>query len=303
MSDGRILVVEDDFDISNMLQLYFRSQGYEVYVAPRGGVALEMTRQKMPNVIVLDIMLPDIDGYEVCRQLRTNLRTSHIPIIFLTQKDERSDKIHGLELGADDYITKPFDVEELRLRVRNTIKQAEIASLTSPSTGLASGRLIDQQLVELMHRSDWGILYIGIRGLDAFNEVYGFVAGEEVLRFTGMMLNDVIDEMGTPDDFIGHVGGDDFIVITRKELLEPIREELIQRFNENVGTHYDFMTRMQGYLVISEEDGEEVHAPLMTLQAGTLSADDGPFTDIREITEAAAEARRKARREEQSQEA
>ena len=216
MSEGRILVVEDDFDISNMLQLYFKSQGYEVYVAPRGGVALEMTRQKMPNVIVLDIMLPDIDGYEVCRQLRTNLRTSHIPIIFLTQKDERSDKIHGLELGADDYITKPFDVEELRLRVRNTIKSAEIASLTSPSTGLPSGRLIEEQLREIMRQEDWGILYIGINGLNAFNEVYGFVAGEEVLRFTGMLLNDVIDELGTADDFVGHIGGDDFWIITRQ---------------------------------------------------------------------------------------
>lgn len=297
MNDGRVLVVEDDFDISNMLQLYFKSQGYEVFVAPRGGVALEMTRQKMPNVIVLDIMLPDIDGYEVCRQLRTNLRTSHIPIIFLTQKDERSDKIHGLELGADDYITKPFDVEELRLRVRNTIKSAEIASLTSPSTGLASGRLIEQQLRELMHRQDWGILYIGINGLDAFNEVYGFVAGEEVLRFTGMLLNDVIDEMGTPDDFIGHIGGDDFIIMTRKALLEPLQAEITQRFNENVGTHYDFMTRMQGYLVVKDDDGNEVQVPLMTVQVGALSIDDGPFTDIREITEAAAEARRRARQQ------
>ena len=117
MSEGRILVVEDDADISNMLQLYFKSQGYEVFVAPEGHVALDLTRQKMPNVIVLDIMLPDIDGYEVCRRLRTNLRTSHIPIIFLTQKDDRSDKIHGLELGADDYITKPFQVEEVLARV------------------------------------------------------------------------------------------------------------------------------------------------------------------------------------------
>ncbi len=294
MSDGRILVVEDDFDISNMLQLYFKSQGYEVYVAPRGGVALEMTRQKMPNVIVLDIMLPDIDGYEVCRQLRMNLRTSHIPIIFLTQKDERSDKIHGLELGADDYITKPFDVEELRLRVRNTIKSAEIASLTSPSTGLASGRLIEQQLREIMRREDWGILYIGIKQLDTFNEVYGFVAGEEVLRFTGMLLNDVIDTLGTVDDFIGHIGGDDFIIITRKELVESLRTEIISRFSENVGTHYDFMTRMQGHLTVKDDDGNEVQKPLMTLQIGGLSAEDGPFTDIREITEAAAEARRHA---------
>jgi PleD family two-component response regulator len=296
MSDGRILVVEDDFDISNMLQLYFKSQGYEVYVAPRGGVALEMTRQKMPNVIVLDIMLPDIDGYEVCRQLRMNLRTSHIPIIFLTQKDERSDKIHGLELGADDYITKPFDVEELRLRVRNTIKSAEVASLTSPSTGLARGRLIEQQLRELMKKDDWGILYIGINGLDAFNEAYGFVAGEEVLRFTGMLLNEVIEEMGTADDFIGHIGGDDFIIVTRKELVASLREEVTRRFNENVGTHYDFMTRMQGYLTVQNDQGEEVQVPLMKLQVGGLSADDGTFTDIREITEAAAESRRAARR-------
>ncbi len=296
MSDGRILVVEDDFDISNMLQLYFKSQGYEVYVAPRGGVALEMTRQKMPNVIVLDIMLPDLDGYEVCKLLRTNLRTSHIPIIFLTQKDERSDKIHGLELGADDYITKPFDVEELRLRVRNTIKSAEVASLTSPSTGLASGRLIEQQLRELMRKEDWGILYIGINGLDAFNEVYGFVAGEEVLRFTGMLLNEVVEEMGTPDDFIGHIGGDDFIIVTRKELVDSLSEEIISRFGENVGTHYDFMTRMQGYLTVQDDQGNEVEVPLMSLQVGTLTVDEGPFTDIREITEAAAEARRSARK-------
>ncbi len=296
MSEGRILVVEDDFDISNMLQLYFKSQGYEVYVAPRGSVALELTRQKMPNVIVLDIMLPDLDGYEVCRQLRTNLRTSHIPIIFLTQRDERSDKIHGLELGADDYITKPFDVEELRLRVRNTIKRAEFESLTSPSTGLPSGRLIEQQLRELMLRDEWGILYIGISGLSAFNEAYGFVAGEEVLRFTGMLLNDVVEELGTSDDFIGHISGDEFIVITRKELVETLRQELVKRFNESVGTHYDFMTRQRGFLILTDDDGNEVQVPLMTLQVGGLTADDGPFNDIREITEAAAEARRRSRR-------
>lgn len=296
MSEGRILVVEDDFDISNMLQLYFKSLQYEVHVAPRGKDALELTRQLLPNVIVLDIMLPDIDGYEVCRQLRTNLRTSHIPILFLTQKDERSDKIHGLELGADDYITKPFDVEELRLRVRNTIKRAEIESLTSPTTGLPSGRLIEQQLRQLLRLADWGILYIGISGLDAFNEVYGFVAGEEVLRFTALVLSETVERLGYAEDFIGHIGGDNFIVITRKALMSQLKAELERRFEENVGTHYDFMTRMQGYLIVRDSDGEETHVPLMRLQIGMLSADDGPFTDIREITEAAAEARRRARK-------
>jgi len=125
MSKARLLIVEDDFDISNMLRIYFSGQEYDVDIAPRGSDALEKTRQQLPHLIVLDIMLPDIDGYEVCRRLRTQPRTRHIPVIFLTQKDERSDKLQGLELGADDYITKPFDIEELKLRVQNAIARAE----------------------------------------------------------------------------------------------------------------------------------------------------------------------------------
>ncbi|HEY75992.1 MAG TPA: response regulator [Thermoflexia bacterium] len=296
MSEGRILIVEDDFDISNMLRIYFQSQGYEVAVAPRGEDALEMCRQQLPNVVVLDIMLPDIDGYEVCRRLRSNLRTSHIPIIFLTQKDERSDKIHGLELGADDYITKPFDVEELKLRVRNAMARATYESLTNPTTGLPSAKLIEEQLRQLMRRDEWGIIYIGINGLDAFTEVYGFVAGDEVLRYTAMVIGESVDAIGTPNDFIGHVGGDDFLVITEKSLVEPLVKDLERRFSEGVGTHYDFKARQQGYIVVRDDEGNERKVGLMSLAIGVVTSDDGPFTDIREITEAAAAARREGRR-------
>ncbi len=295
MSKPRILVVEDDFDISNMLRIYFQSQGYEVAVAPRGGDALEMCRQQLPNIVVLDIMLPDIDGYEVCRQLRSNLRTSHIPIIFLTQRDERSDKIQGLELGADDYITKPFDVEELRLRVKNAIARATYESLTNPTTGLPSARLIEDQLRRLLRRDNWGIIYIGIDRLEAFKEAYGFVAADEVLRYTAMILSETADTVGTPDDFIGHIGGDDFLVITRKELIRPMVQNMTRRFSEGVVTHYDFKTRQQGYLVVRDDRGNEQRVGLMEMTVGAISSDDGPFTDIREITEAAAAARRERR--------
>lgn len=295
MSKPRILVVEDDFDISNMLRIYFQSQGYEVAVAPRGGDALEMCRQQLPNIVVLDIMLPDIDGYEVCRQLRSNLRTSHIPIIFLTQKDERSDKIQGLELGADDYITKPFDVEELRLRVKNAIARATYESLTNPTTGLPSARLIEDQLRHLLRRDNWGIVYIGIDRMEAFKEVYGFVAADEVLRYTAMVLNETADSVGTPEDFVGHIGGDDFLMITRKELVRPIVQDMTRRFSEGILTHYDFKTRQQGYLLLRDDEGKEQRVGLMELAVGAISSEDGPFTDIREITEAAAAARRERR--------
>jgi len=292
MSSGRMLIVEDDPDISGMLRIYFQSQGYEVEVAQRGEDALEMCRQQLPHIIVLDIMLPDMDGYDICRELRGKLRTSHIPIVFLTQKDERSDKIHGLELGADDYITKPFDLEELKLRVKNALARAQYESLTNPTTGLPSGRLIEEQLRQLMQRDDWGVIYVGIEGSAPFNEVYGFVAGDEVLRFAAMVLGKAVDTAGTRNDFIGHIGGDDFIIITEKGLIAPVVEQLHEHFNADVGAHYDWSTRERGYLTVRDETGNETEVDLMKLSIGVVTADDGPFTDIREITEAVAGARR-----------
>jgi len=292
MSQSRMLIVEDDFDISNMLRIYFQSHGYDVAVAQRGEDALEMCRKQLPHIIVLDIMLPDMDGYDVCRDLRGNLRTSHVPIIFLTQKDERSDKIHGLELGADDYITKPFDLEELKLRVKSAITRATMQSLTNPTTGLPGGQLIEDQLRQLMRQDEWGIVYAGIQRFDAFTDVYGFVAGEEVLRFMAMILGQTVDDKGTANDFIGHVGNDDFIIITEKDLVGPIADELTQRFNKGIGTHYDWQTREQGYMVVQDDEDNEKKVELMSLSIGLTTTDDGPFADIREITEVASSARR-----------
>ena len=292
MGKGRILVVEDDFDISNMLRIYFTSQGYEVVVAGRGGEALDRTRQQLPHVIVLDIMLPDIDGYGVCQQLRTNLRTSHIPIIFLTQKDERSDRIAGLELGADDYITKPFDIEELRLRVQNAMRRAERESLTNPTTGLPSGRLNEEQLRLLMRKPDWSLLYIGIDGLDDFNNAYGFLAGDDVLRFVALLLSETVDAMGAPDDYIGHVGGDKFMIITKTDRGKPLADALKTKFANGSLSHYSFIDRDRGYIIIKDTDGRDHQAPLMKACVGLIASDTQQFTDIREITEAAADARR-----------
>lgn len=293
MGKARLLVVEDDFDISNMLQIYFTGQNFEVDVAPRGSVALEKTRHNLPHLIILDIMLPDIDGFEVCRILRTNIRTSHVPIIFLTQKDERSDKLAGLELGADDYITKPFDIEELKLRVQRAITRSEQQSLTDPRSGLPSGRLIEEQLRRIIRQQNWALMDVRINHFGPFSDVYGFVAGDDVLRFTGMLANEVLDELGTPNDFIGHAGGDNFIIITAEESAVQIRQRLKSRFAEEVLSHYNFIDRDQGFIMATGQGGQAEKVPLMTLSIGIVSPKDYQFADIREITEMAAEARRR----------
>jgi GGDEF domain-containing protein len=236
-------------------------------------------------------MLPDMDGYDVCRELRDHLRTSHIPIIFLTQKDERSDKIAGLELGADDYITKPFDIEELKLRVQGAMRRAEATSLTDPTTALPSAKLIEEQLKRLITRDDWAILYIVINHIDAFTETQDIVARDDFLRFVAMSLNETVEAFGTSNDFIGHTSGNDFLIVTVPAVVEAIRTEFSQRFDQSALTFYDFITRERGYVVYPHPDGSQQQAPLMNLSIGVLTAADGPFPDIRML---AAEARRRA---------
>lgn len=291
MSKGRILVVEDDTDISNMLRMYFSGQGYDVQIAPRGGDALTLTRKQLPHLIVLDIMLPDMDGYAVCRELRMTTRTSHIPIIFLTQRDERSDKIQGLELGADDYITKPFDIEELKLRVKNAIDRVDREKSMDPRSNLPSSKLIEEQLRDLLRSNKtWYYLDLKINHVDAFQEVYGSIASTEVLRFMALILGEVVDEIGTPDDFVGHAGNDNFIVITYSPKATQLKDKLIERFNQEVQQHYSFIHREQGH--ITAEASQE-SKPLMTLSSGMVSNVTQRFADIREITELAAESRRR----------
>ena len=292
MGKARLLVVEDDNDISNMLKIYFNGLGYDVDVAPRGSEALEKTHTVLPHLIVLDIMLPDIDGYEVCRRLRQSTRTSHIPVIFLTQKDERSDKLQGLELGADDYITKPFDIEELKLRVQGAIRRSEREALTDPRSGLPAGRLIEEQLRLTIRKSGWAYMDIRINYFDQFKDVYGFVAADDVLRFAAMLMSEVVDEVGSSSDFIGHAGGDNFVIISTEEISGNIRDRLKARFAEEVQTHYNFMDRQQGFIMAANAENQMEKTPLMTFSIGVVTPKQQSFADIREITELAADVRR-----------
>ncbi len=292
MDKARLLIVEDDVDVANMLRVYFAGLDYQVDVAHRGQAALEKTRQVLPHLIVLDIMLPDLNGYEVCRRLRTSMRTSHIPIIFLSQKDERGDKLQGLELGADDYVTKPFDIEELKLRVQGAIRRSERESLTDPRSGLPAGRLIEDQLRRIIRETGWALLDIRINQLEPFKDVYGFVAGDEAMRFTAMLINEVVDELGSGNDFVGHAGGDNFIVITSVEAAPQLKKRLKRRFASEIQSHYGFMDRLQGFMVLRRPQAASERVPFMTLSVGVISPSQEPFSDIREITEVAAEARR-----------
>lgn len=239
----KILIVEDDPDVAEMLNAYFRVQGYDVFTVNWGEDGVRAGQTVSPDIIILDIRLPDIDGFEVARRLRSDRRTREIPIIFLTEKRERVDRLQGFEVGADDYITKPFDVQELRLRVRNALKRVSQGSLTNPVSGLPEGPLVDEHLSEAIHKSGWALLHISIAHLDAFREAYGFVASDDVLRAISLMIHNTIKETSAGDDFLGHLSPTDFIVIMPPDGMAAFREKIRSRLEQSLDYFYPIKDR------------------------------------------------------------
>jgi DNA-binding response OmpR family regulator len=241
-----VLIVEDDLDIADMLNAYFRVQGYEVRTVNWGEDGIRSCQTQPPDLVILDIRLPDIDGFEVARRLRGNRKTKEIPIIFLTEKRERHDRLKGLELQADDYITKPFDIQELRLRVRNALLRSRQGSLTNPVTGLPEGSLVDEALNNGLERPESTAMVVTIRNLNRFREVYGFVASDDLLRAVSLMVRDAVRDLGALEDFVGHLTASDFLIVTRQPHVGPLRERIRKRLEQSFDYFYSDQDRELG---------------------------------------------------------
>lgn len=242
---SKILIVEDDPDVAEMLTAYFRSQEYEVFTVNWGEDGVRSALQVNPDLAILDIRLPDIDGYEVARRLRTDRRTANIPIIFLTEKRDRADKLQGLEIGADDYITKPFDIQELRLRVRNALTRVSQGTLTNPVTGLPEGALVDEKLSEVLGKDGASLLFVSIENMGSFREAYGFVASDDVLRAVSLMIVNTMREFSRPEDFLGHLSSAEFILVVPPSNLAALSDKLRSRLEQSVEYFYPIKDREQ----------------------------------------------------------
>ncbi|HEU4328265.1 MAG TPA: response regulator [Roseiflexaceae bacterium] len=303
MSKEKILVVEDAPDISSLLKIYFTSQGYEVLTAMRGQVALDICRKTPPNLALLDVNLPDMEGYDIGKVLRQSARTRHIPIIFLTARGEKQDRLKGLgEVQADYYIVKPFDIEEVHTIVKGTLERARQKNLAHPVTNLPTAELINEQYRSLISQAGWALAQVHINGFETFTQAYGAVVGEDVLKFTALLIGEVVNELGTPEDFIGQmVVGPDFVITSTPDKMRAICARLTERFDAEIGLHYNYKDRRNGYITVSDDQGNPRQVPLMSISIGVLTSDDGPFYDIRELSETAEDARQQAQVEAREQ--
>lgn len=275
-----ILIVEDQANTADMLTSYFEAQGYDVTAVGWGNDALAFLEKTVPDLILLDIRLPDIDGYEVCRRLRAHRRTEHVPVIFLTERRERGDKLTGLELGAVDYITKPFDVQELRLRVRNVLRRSNMERLSHPITGLPASSLADERLRELLTLPDWTVLSVGLKGLKEFAAAYGFVARDDVVRAVGLMLSHVVNESHDSDAFVGHLDDVNFFVVIAPDKVEQVQQALTVRLDEAMSFFYPHADWEAG------KADPNVDLPRMYVNMGVLEPSPRSFSSLSKLKKA-----------------
>ncbi|PKM79783.1 MAG: diguanylate cyclase response regulator [Firmicutes bacterium HGW-Firmicutes-14] len=272
-------------------------EGFLVNGAMDFNSAMDQIYQSTPDIILLDVVLPKMNGYEICRLLRNDTRTSHVPIIMLTSRIQVEDKVAGLEAGADDYITKPFDNLELVARVKTHLRRAKQEKSFNPLTGLPGNILIEE---EIKHRvadtkRKFAVLYVDLDNFKAFNDVYGFLKGDEVIKFVAHIMNKNVKDLGNPDDFVGHIGGDDFITITTPEKLEVICRAIINQFDSTISLFYSSEDRKRGYIVTRDRTNQEIQYPFMSLSIAVVSNEKRNIENHWQVAEIAAEMKKYAK--------
>lgn len=293
MFNKKILVIDDSELIQRMISDILGEVGYEVYSAYSGREGLEKVEKIKPDLIILDIVMPGLSGLDVCRILRADVSNNLTPVIMLTAQVSEDDKLIGLEIGADDYIMKPFNNRELISRVRNTLVRIERNRYANPLTGLCGNIEVQSELsYRLANNYEIAIIYGDLDNFKAFNDVYGFSIGDAAIRLTADVIRDAVQLEGIREDFIGHIGGDDFIVITSWDRYEKICVMIIEDFDKKIYSLYNENDKKNGYITTKNRLGEEKTFPIMTISLAVVTNENNKFENPLEIGGAVAEVKK-----------
>lgn len=294
----RILVIDDDPDLLYMVKRQLELYGvYTVMTATTGEEGLVKARSEGPDLVIVDLMMPGMDGFEFCQRLREDRITYLLPVIMLTASGTQVDKIRALQLGADDFISKPFSPAELEARVAGLIRRFHHTRCCNPLTGLPGNPSIEQEISKrLARREPLACLYIDMDNFKAYNDKYGFEKGDEVIRLIAHLLVRCAEEVGRSSDFIGHIGGDDFIYVTSPECAAPICERLIELFDQAIPRHYTEEDRQRGYIEVKNRQGAIQQFPLITLSVGVAHNRLRPLESALQVSEIATELKSAAKK-------
>ena len=284
---ARILIADDETNLREILRIQLERSEFTVLTAVDGQEAVEIAQREQPDVIILDVMMPRLDGYDACRQLRAHYRTRHIPIIMLTAKQTEDDHVTGLTGGANDYVTKPWKSKELMQRVRNHLEWAKTQRAVSPLTGLPGNLSI---VAERQRRVDadeaFAVMFIDLDNFKAFNDRYGFPRGDTAITAVAEVLVQVIEGQGKAGDFVGHIGGDDFQVLTEHDRAEDLAEAIKTALEARMPLLYDEEDRARGAVRVLNRRHEFEDFPLMSVTIAVALFDPAAGAHLAQVDDA-----------------
>jgi PleD family two-component response regulator len=284
----RILVVDDEPHIRQILKFTLEKAEYQVFTAVDGKEALEKMVETLPNLVLLDVMMPKMDGFEVCRKMREDFVLSQIPVIMLTAKGDLNEKIRGLDGGANDYLVKPYSNEELLLRVRNVLEWNIKQKEANPLTGLPGNTAIERELIRRINlKKPYAFLYIDIDNFKGFNDYYGYQKGDEIIEFLAGILTKSIEKLGSKEDFIGHIGGDDFVMIVSPTRAEMMAKYVVDEFDKGALLLLDEDDVKRGYLEVRDRQGELKRIPVMSVTMALVMSTNNKIEHFAEINDIA----------------
>lgn len=294
----KVLVVDDDPVLLRMVQTFLLSSDdpYEVLLANSGAEALELARREIPDLVLLDLMMPEMDGIEVCVQLRASRSTYLIPVIMLTASALHDHRLEALRTGVDDYLSKPFDPEELEVRIQSLIRRIRLSRASNPLTGLPGNLAIEHELNQRLARGEkLACAYLDIDNFKAFNDYYGFEKGDECIRLVAEVMIEAVEAEGQPSDFLGHIGGDDFILVTIADMVEPILDVVIDTFDTRVRELYSAEDRERGWIEVLSRQKESTRYPITSLSIGVSTNEKRDISNALEVSEIATELKKAAK--------
>jgi PleD family two-component response regulator len=290
MQSYKILVVDDEEHIRKILKFKLEKHGYYVITADNGEIALQMVRRENPDLIILDLMMPKMDGFEVCKRIRKNFQTAQIPVIMLTAKSDMIDKIKGLAGGANDYLVKPYSNDELLLRVKNVLDWNRRQKDANPLTGFAGNRAIEKELQRrIENKESFAFLYMDIDNFKAYNDYYGYQKGDEAILFLADIITESVNSLGGSSDFVGHIGGDDFVIVTSPARAEFIVRHVIDEFDKGSLVLMSEGDIRRGYIEIKNRVGEVKRIPLMSLTIAVVMDEGDRLKHFAQVSDIASE--------------
>ncbi|HEV3406163.1 MAG TPA: response regulator [Candidatus Dormibacteraeota bacterium] len=291
------LVVDDDDQVLRLVKRVLERAGFECVTVSDGHSAHDAAVEWRPDIILLDLMIGEVTGDDIMAQLRDDFRTRLIPVVVLTARDSLKDKVEHLLSGADDYVTKPFIPEELVARLRAVITRSTTTRGLSPLTGMSGNSDILREISHRLAESErFAVLYPDIDAFKSYNDHYGFLRGDDVIKTLATIILEVLEERHSNHHFAGHVGGDDFVILTEPTLAESIAEDITRRFDAAIPALYDPPDRDQGWIESEERSGNILRTPLVSVSIGIVIAEPGSYASPAAVAARASEVKGVAKR-------